>query len=101
MNFTVWLLQWVCQKSSVMTNTRDKLGRSPLLVALMSGAGRAAVEVLVAEGEMVDMADDVGRSCAEAALLYCNKEVAEVVLRAALKLDKGGNLNKVGVSKIA
>ena len=55
------MLQWVCQKSSVMRNTKDKLGRTPLLLALMSHAEVEAVTVLVEEGEMVDMEDEVGR----------------------------------------
>ena len=45
----------MCQKSSVMRSSLDKLGRTPLLVGLMSGAGREAVEVLVTEGEQVKM----------------------------------------------
>ena len=44
-----------------MRNTQDKLGRTPLLVALMSHAEVEAVTVLVEEGEMVDMEDEVGR----------------------------------------
>ena len=38
-----------------MRSSLDKLGRTPLLVGLMSGAGREAVEVLVTEGEQVMM----------------------------------------------
>ena len=38
-----------------MRNVKDKLGRTPLLLALMSGAGADAVSVLLSEGEMVDI----------------------------------------------
>ena len=72
-----------------MSNTQDKLGRTPLLVALMSGAGSEAVEVLVREGEMVNITDEVGRTAAEAAILYCSSPVLEIILKALKKMDKG------------
>ena len=83
------LIQWVCQKSSLMSNTKDKLGRTPLLVALMSGAEAEAVQVLVTEGEMVNITDEVGRTAAEAAILYCSSSVLEVILKALKKVDRG------------
>ena len=89
--------QWVCHKSSIMSNTQDKLGRTPLLVALMSGAEVEAIEVLVREGEMVNITDEVGRTAAEAAILYCSSSVLEVILGALKKMDKG-RFNKVGFS---
>ena len=88
------MCQWMCQKSSAMSNAKDKLGRTPLLVALMSGEGVEAVEVLVREGEVVTITDEVGRTAAEAAILYCSAPVLEVVLRAADKIDNG-RFNKV------
>ena len=72
-----------------MTNTQDKLGRTPLLVALMSGAGAQAVQVLVTEGEMVNITDEVGRTAAEAAILYCSSPVLEVILMSLNKMDRG------------
>ena len=72
-----------------MTNTQDKLGRTPLLVALMSGAGPEAVQVLVTEGEMVNITDEVGRTAAEAAILYCSSSVLEVILMSLKKIDRG------------
>ena len=89
--------QWVGHKSSIMSNTQDKLGRTPLLVALMSGAEVEAIEVLVREGEMVNITDEVGRTAAEAAILYCSSSVLEVILGALKKMDKG-RFNKVGFS---
>ena len=62
---TLILLQWVTEKSNLMINARDRLGRSPLLVGLMSGAGSATVRELLAAGERIDLEDDVGRSPAQ------------------------------------
>ena len=62
---TLTLLQWVTEKSNLMINARDRLGRSPLLVGLMSGAGPATVRELLAAGERIDLEDDVGRSPAQ------------------------------------
>ena len=81
-----------------MRSSLDKLGRTPLLVGLMSGAGREAVEVLVTEGEQVmvlitvmimitmtqvEITDDVGRSCVEAAVLYCDHQVVQIIFSEA------------------
>ena len=43
-------MQWVCRESKGLINTPDKLGRSPLLVCLMAGAGIEAVTELFKQG---------------------------------------------------
>ena len=65
-----------------MRNTRDKLGRTPLLIALIYGAGADAVRELIFHGEDPTEEDDVGRTALEAALLYCSPDVIEVILNA-------------------
>ena len=55
----------------------------------MSGAGPEAVQVLVTEGEMVNITDEVGRTAAEAAILYCSSSVLEVILMSLKKIDRG------------
>ena len=67
---TLTLLQWVTEKSNLMINARDRLGRSPLLVGLMSGAGPATVRELLAAGERIDLEDDVGRSPAQEGKIF-------------------------------
>ena len=53
------------------------------MLALMSGAGAEAVAVLLSEGELVDITDDVGRSSAEAAILYCDASVVEMIIKSS------------------
>ena len=48
-------LQWVVERSNMLINSRDRLGRSPLLVGLMSGAGADTVGELLAAGERTDL----------------------------------------------
>ena len=44
----------MASKSNVLVNTRDRLGRTALLVALMSGAGPDTVRELITAGERLD-----------------------------------------------
>ena len=39
----------------MLVNTRDRLGRTALLVALMSGAGPSTVQELLTAGERLDL----------------------------------------------
>ena len=41
----------MCRESKGLINIPDKLGRSPLLVGLMAGAGVQAVTELIKQGE--------------------------------------------------
>ena len=80
-----------------MSNIPDKLGRTPLLLALMSCAKKEAIEMLLQEGESVDIADYVGRSSLEAAILYCSIDVIKVILQACVN-SKTMNFDKVRTS---
>ena len=60
----------------------DRLGRGPLLVGLMAGAGLGAVQELLRQGEDPGQEDEVGRGCPEAAILYCQPPVIEATLAA-------------------
>lgn len=71
-----------------MTNNQDKLGRTPLLTALIAGAGGEAVEELLKNGEDIAEEDDVGRTAPEAAILYCSPEVIQAVLEATKKNEE-------------
>ena len=51
-------VQWVTSKSNMLVNTRDRLGRTALLVALMSGAGLSTVQELLTAGERLDLEAD-------------------------------------------
>ena len=44
-------IQWGCRESKGLINVPDKLGRSPLLVGLMAGAGLEAITELLKQGE--------------------------------------------------
>lgn len=65
----------MCRESKGLINVPDKLGRSPLLVGLMAGAGVQAVTELIRQGEDPATEDEVGRGAPEAAILYCDTEV--------------------------
>ena len=80
-------IRWVTARSNTMTNIADKLGRTPLLTALIAGAKVEAVEELLNNGEEVTEEDEVGRTCAEAAILYCSVEVIKVILEATKEID--------------
>ena len=45
----------MASKSNVLVNTLDRLGRTALLVALMSGAGPGTVRQLITAGERLDL----------------------------------------------
>ena len=89
-----------------MSNTKDKLGRTPLLLALLAGAAPPAVTELLNTGEDPSLEDDVGRTCTEAAVLYCSAAVVEIVIKAMIALrnslvDSDGivEIDKVSSSK--
>ena len=86
----------MCRESKGLINIPDKLGRSPLLVGLMAGAGVEAVTELLKQGEASQeeetksrnrnnvilytgedpaTEDEVGRGAPEAAILYCDTQV--------------------------
>ena len=47
-SFSSWFL---CQECRQLGNQADKLGRTPLILGLLSGAGTEAVEVMLELGE--------------------------------------------------
>ena len=78
------VIRWTFGRSISGHNDKDQLGRTPLLVALMAGAREEAVEELLHQGADPGPADYVGRTCPEAAILYCTPEVAKLVLTISL-----------------
>ena len=88
----------MCRECKGLINVPDKLGRSPLLVSLMAGAGVEAVTELLKQGgsqgqekplecsnyffsgEDPATEDEVGRGAPEAAILYCDTQVPVPVL---------------------
>ena len=74
------VISWTFSRSVSGKNDRDKLGRTPLLAALMAGVGVEAVQELLLQGADPLLGDSVGRTCAEAAVLYCSPATARVVL---------------------
>ena len=75
------VIRWTFSRSSSGINTRDRLGRTPLLVALLSGVGHHAVQELLLQGADPGITDLVGRTCAEAATLYCSPSTLGMVLQ--------------------
>jgi ankyrin repeat protein len=88
-------IRWVSSRSRGMTNVCDKLGRTPLLTALIAGAGAEAVQELLKNGEDPAEEDEVGRNTAEAAVLYCSTDVVQIILDATKKVQD----NEVDVKK--
>ena len=85
-------IRWVSLRSRGLSNTTDKLGRTPLLTALIAGAEVGAISELLLQGEDPGMEDDVGRTTAEAAVLYCSSEVVQVILKSCLKHNENAAL---------
>ena len=81
-------IRWVSTRSKGLSNVTDKLGRTPLLTALIAGAGVEAVAELLKQGEDPGEEDEVGRTTTEAAVLYCSSEVVKIILEAAKKDDE-------------
>ena len=81
-------IKWVSTRSRGLANVQDKLGRTPLLTALIAGAGADAVSELLNHGEDPGMEDEVGRTSAEAAILYCSAEVVEIIMDAISKKNE-------------
>ena len=71
------MIQWICRESKGLINMSDRLGRTPLLAALMAGARLESVRELLDQGEDPGQEDEVGRGAPEAAVLYCDTEVEE------------------------
>lgn len=80
------VIRWTALRCRGMSNTKDKLGRTPLLLALLAGAAPPAVTELLNTGEDPSLEDDVGRTCTEAAVLYCSAAVVEIVIKAMIAL---------------
>ena len=78
-------IRWVFSRSRCMTNIADKLGRTPLLTAVIAGAGADAIQELLNHGENIAEEDEVGRNAAEASILYCCPDVIQIILDATKK----------------
>ena len=89
-------IKWVSCHCSGLVNMKDKLGRTPLLTALMAGAPEDAVNELLEYGEDPGMEDDVGRSCPEAAVLYCSAAVVKLVIDACIKKNRSIEADEMG-----
>ena len=74
------VIRWTFSRSITGNNYKDRLGRTPLLVALMAGVSLQAVEELLLQGADPGIVDEVGRTCPEAAVLYCSPDVVKIVL---------------------
>ena len=77
-------IKWTFGRSAGGNNDKDKLGRSPLLVALISGVDKDAVEELLQQGADPGLVDDVGRTCPEAAVLYCTPVILRIIIQACI-----------------
>ena len=82
-------------------NQADKLGRTPLLLGLLSNIGVDAVRVMLEMGEDVTKEDLVGRGCPEASILYCDIQVIKVVIKMFLKRKKIDQVNRKLLFEIA
>ena len=71
-----------------LSNIPEKLGRTPLLTALIAGAAVDAISQLLDHGEDPGTADDVGRTTAEAAVLYCSSAVVKLIIEACIKQNE-------------
>ena len=78
-------IRWICSRTGCMKNVADKLGRTPLLTALIAGAGADAIQELLEHGENIEIEDEVRRNAAEAAILYCYLVVIQIILVATKK----------------
>ena len=78
-------LTFLYKECRELSNQPDKLGRTHLLVGLLSGIGVDVVTILLEQGEDPSKEDQVGRGCPEAALLYCDPDVLRTVLTWFLK----------------
>ena len=94
-------IHWVLKESKGLVNVQDKLGRGPLLVGLMAGAGLEAVKELLRQGEDPGQEDEVGRGCPEASVLYCVPEVIRYVLEYCRDYDPRPDINKEILLEIA
>ena len=94
-------IHWVLKESKGLVNVQDKLGRGPLLVGLMAGAGLEAVKELLSQGEDPGQEDEVGRGCPEASVLYCAPEVIRYVLQYSRDFDPRPEVNREILLEIA
>ena len=94
-------IHWVCKESKGLINVQDKLGRGPLLVGLMAGAGLEAVKELLKQGEDAGQEDEVGRGCPEAAVLYCAPDVIRYILEFCENCDPKPDINRELLLEIA
>ena len=81
-------IKWVSLRCRGLSNIPEKLGRTPLLTALIAGAAVDAISQLLDHGEDPGTADDVGRTTAEAAVLYCSSAVVKLIIEACIKQNE-------------
>ena len=81
-------IKWVSLRSRDLSNITDKLGRTPLLTALIAGAGDEAVSELLKHGADPGIDDDVGRTTTEAAILYCSSPVIQIIIEACIQKNE-------------
>ena len=77
-------IEWTFSRSASGTEDKDRLGRTPLLVALISGVEVGALEELLLQGADPEQVDDVGRTCPEAAVLYCSPDTVRMLLESCI-----------------
>ena len=94
-------IHWVLKESKGLVNVQDKLGRGPLLVGLMAGAGLEAVKEMLRQGEDPGQEDEVGRGCPEAAVLYCAPDVIRYMLQFCDNFDPRPEVNRELLLEIA
>ena len=94
-------IHWVLKESKGLVNVEDKLGRGPLLVGLMAGAGVEVVKELLSQGEDPGQEDEVGRGCPEAAVLYCGPDVIRYILEFCINSDPKPEVNRELLLEIA
>ena len=94
-------LSFLYKECRELSNQADKLGRTPLLVGLLSGIGADVITILLEQGEDASKEDQVGRGCPEAALLYCDSGAFRVVLNGFLKTEGLDEISKQLLLEIA
>ena len=95
------IIRFLMKECRELSNQADKLGRTPLLLGLLSNIGDEAVRVMLEMGENVTNEDQVGRGCPEAAILYCDIEVISRVIKGYQKKQKIDQVNKKLLLEIA
>ena len=81
-------IRWVSLRCQGLSNISDKLGRTPLLTALIAGSEVDAISAILDHGEDPGIDDDVGRTTAEAAVLYCSSAVVKLIIEVCIKQNE-------------